>query len=95
MNSGYEWVFKDPDTFTVEKLHGANVKLKTENGRLIALQNRKNLIDPLPLMGGPSAIVEGVVFYNLKRREQHQTWMAKLRRDMFHWYYDSDIKILS
>jgi len=30
---------------------------------------------------------EGVVFYNLDRKAQGKTWMAKLRRDMFSWYY--------
>ena len=36
---------------------------------------------------------EGVVFYNLKRKAENQTYMAKLRRDMFAWYYDKDIEI--
>jgi len=31
---------------------------------------------------------EGVVFYNLKRKAENQwPYMAKLRRDMFDWYY--------
>ena len=30
---------------------------------------------------------EGVVFYNLKRKAASQSWMAKLRRDMFDWFY--------
>lgn len=30
---------------------------------------------------------EGVVFYNLKRKEAGQVWMAKLRRNMFPWFY--------
>lgn len=41
VNPGYEWVFEDPETIAVEKLNGTNIKLKTENGRLVALQNRK------------------------------------------------------
>jgi hypothetical protein len=181
---GYEWVFEDPDTFAVEKLNGTNIKLKTEKGRLVALQNRKNVLDPLQIIGGKNFIIEGifrsigkgyvkpdgeqagecigpklqgnpykldfhewypfekamgdlryrsfhehqrtfdnwsswfkdwlhsryyqkiaskkgiddkvfaegVVFYNLKRREQNQTWMAKLRRNMFDWFY-TDIEI--
>jgi len=36
---------------------------------------------------------EGVVFYNLKRKEAGQVWMAKLRRDMFDWYY-SEVEII-
>jgi len=176
---GYEWVFEDPDTFAVEKLNGTNIKLKTEKGRLVALQNRKNVIDPLQIISGKTFIIEGifrsigkgyvqadgeqagecigpkvqanpykldfhewypfekaindlryksfhehernfdnwnswfkdwlhsryyqkiaskkgltdkvfaegVVFYNLKRKATSQTYMAKLRRDMFDWFY--------
>ena len=179
VNPGYEWVFNDPGTFAVEKLDGTNIKLKTEKGRLVALQNRKNVIDPLQIIRGKAFIVEGVllsvqkgyvkedgeqageligpklqgnpykldlhewypfdkamehlryrsfhehernfanwnswfkdwlhsryftkiaskkglqekafaegvVFYNLKRKEAGQAWMAKLRRDMFDWFY--------
>ncbi len=185
INPGYEWVFEDPNTFAVEKLNGSNVKIKTEQGRLIVLQNRKNFIDPLQIIHGKMFLLEsvinaasmryvktdgeqageslgpklqgnpymldnhlwypfekaieslryksfdehernfdnwsswfkdylfslffrhiakkkkieekrfaeGVVFYNLKRKDQNKTWMAKLRRDMFFWYYDG-IKIL-
>ena len=173
---GYEWVFEDEDTFALEKLNGTNIKIKTEDGRLIAVQNRKNIIDPLRIMGGRGFIMEGlfraidkkyiekdgeqcgeligpkvqanpyqldfhlwypfnkaivslkyksfydhkrtfdnwsswfndylfsrfyakkaakddkifaegVVFYNLKRKSEGKIWMAKLRRDMFNWYY--------
>lgn len=179
---GYEWVFEDADTFAVEKLDGTNVKMQTENGRLVALQNRKNVIDPLLLLAGKAFIVEGVfmaiqkgyvednciqtgevigpklqgnpyqldnhiwypfekaikhlryksfhkheptfdnlsswfkdylkslfmskkvgqadaafaegvIFYNLKRRDAGQTYMAKLRRDMFRWYYEDKLRI--
>lgn len=182
VNPGYEWVFEDPDTFAVEKLDGTNVKLETENGRLIALQNRKNVIDPLQILSGKTFIVEGmfmaiqkgyvednqvqageiigpklqgnpyelnnhiwypfekaikhlryksfhkheptfenlsswfeghlkslfhakqvgfddanfaegVIFYNLKRKEQNKPYMAKLRRDMFRWYYEDKLEI--
>jgi len=185
VNPDYEWVFTDHDTFAVEKLNGTNIKIKTEYGRLIALQNRKNVIDPLQIISGKTFIVEGifrsigkgyvkadgeqageligpkvqgnpykldfhewypfekaiadlrynsfhehertfdnwsswfkdwlhsryfqkiaskknidekvfaegVVFYNLKRKEESKTWMAKLRRDMFDWFY-SDIEII-
>ncbi len=185
INPGYEWVFEDPDTFAVEKLDGTNVKLKCEGGRLVALQNRKNVIDPLQIGHGKTFIVEGVlrslqkdwiypdgeqcgevlgpklqgnpykltdhvwypfdlavkqlryksfekyertfdnwsawfkdylfslfycsshkvvhkdcdvmaegvIFYNLKRREQRKPYMAKLRRDMFRWYYEDKVRI--
>jgi len=60
INPDYKWVFEDEDTFVVEKLDGSNVKLMTENGRLTALQNRKNIIDPLQIVKGNSSILEGV-----------------------------------
>lgn len=37
---------------------------------------------------------EGVVFYNNKRRLEGKTYMAKLRRDMFSWFYTDRIRIL-
>lgn len=186
VNPGYEWVFEDPTTFAVEKLDGTNVKILTDKGRLIAVQNRKNMIDPLQVMKGKTFIIEGifqsigkdyvkesgeqvgevigpklqgnpyklgvhewfpferaievlryksfhehertfdnwsswfkdwlqsryftkrasklglteqvmaegVVFYNLKRKEEGKTYMAKLRRDMFDWFYSDRIQIL-
>lgn len=182
INPGYEWVFEDKDTIAVEKLDGTNVKLQTENGRLTALQNRKNIIDPLQILKGKAFIIEGVfmaiqkgyvednliqagevigpklqgnpyqldhhiwypfekaikhlkyksfhqhepsfenlskwfkdhlkslhhskrvgyenadfaegvIFYNLKRKAENKTYMAKLRRDMFDWYYSDKIEI--
>ena len=182
VNPGYEWVFEDPDTFAVEKLNGTNVKLLTRGGRLLTLQNRKNVIDPLQIVKGKTFIIEGVlhaaakdwikadgeqagevigpklqanpykldrhewypfdmaitnlryksfnehertfdnlsswfkdwlfsryylkrasklgiddkvmaegvVFYNLKRRELGLSWRAKLRRDMFAWFYQAE-----
>ena len=181
ISPGYDWVFNDPDTFCCEKLDGTNIKLKTEKGRLIALQNRMNVIDPLQIVKGKSFILEGVfqaigkgyveqdgeqageligtklqgnpyklnnthlwypfeksikllryrsfhehdrnfdnwslwfkdylisrfaskrgeknvmaegvVFYNLKRKVEHKTYMAKLRRDMFEWYYSDKVEI--
>lgn len=182
VNPGYEWVFDDPDTIAVEKLDGTNVKIKTENGRLISLQNRKNIIDPLQILKGNTHLIEGiflsiqkgyvednkeqagevigpklqgnpyqlekhewypfdkaikdlryksfhnhertfdnlsewfknhlkslhhskrvgyenaifaegVIFYNLKRRDENKSYMAKLRRDMFDWYYSDKIEI--
>lgn len=183
ISPGYEWVLDDPDTIAVEKLDGTNVKLKTEHGRLTALQNRKNILDPLQIMKGKTFIIEGVftaiqkgyvvdnleqageligpklqgnpylldnhiwypfekaikhlkyksfhqhersfdnfgvwfkdhlksllhskvvgydnaifaegvIFYNLKRKQQRQTYMAKLRRDMFDWFYSDKLEII-
>lgn len=185
VNPGFEWVFDDVDTFAVEKLNGTNVKIYTEKGRLLYVQNRKNVIDPLQVMKGKTFIIEGiftsigkgyvkedgeqagevigpklqgnpykldlhewfpferaievlryksfhehernfanwsswfkegllsryftkrasklglsdkvmaegVVFYNLKRKANSQSWMAKLRRDMFDWHYSPQIEI--
>ncbi len=36
---------------------------------------------------------EGIVIYNLRRKEEGKTYMAKLRRDMFSFYYEDKIKI--
>lgn len=35
---------------------------------------------------------EGVIFYNLKRKSEGKLYMAKLRRDMFKWYYPEEIQ---
>ncbi|MBN1674368.1 MAG: hypothetical protein JXR37_25195 [Kiritimatiellae bacterium] len=185
VNPGYEWVFEDPDTLAVEKLNGTNVKILTQGGRLVAVQNRLNVIDPLQVIKGKTFIIEGifmsigkglvkpdgeqageligpkvqgnpykldlhewypfdtavdrlryrsfhehertfenwsawfkdwlfsryytkrasklglddkvfaegVVFYNLKRKAQEQKWRAKLRRDMFAWFYSEKVTI--
>jgi hypothetical protein len=186
INPGYEWVFEHPDTIAVEKLNGTNVKINTEKGRLVAVQNRLNIIDPLQIFKGKTFIIEsifqaiqkqyvkeegeqvgeaigpklqgnpyklnvhlwypfeqaiknlsyrsfhehprdfenwsswfksylfsrfytklasktgakdqvfaeGVVFYNLTRKAEGQSWMAKLRRDMFEWYYSDKVEII-
>jgi len=187
INEGYEWVFEDKDTFATEKLDGTNVKLNISEGRLIGLQNRKNIIDLLQIIAGKTFIIEGVhravqkgyvnkdgvqagevigpklqgnpykidnhiwypftkaikdltyrsfhehdrdfenwdswfhkwlfsrfyqktqkkgsenkvfaegvVFYNLRRREEGRVYMAKLRRDMFPWFYeDEGVRIIN
>jgi hypothetical protein len=60
VNPGFEWVFEDEDTICTEKLNGSNCKLLTENGRLVAFQNRKNVIDPLQILKGKTFLIEGV-----------------------------------
>ncbi len=174
INPGYEWVFESENVIAIEKLDGTNIKLETKAGRLIALQNRKNVIDPLQIIKGKTFIpegifqsvgkgyveqngiqageligpkvqgnpyeldihmwypfmkaikhlrynsfhdhdrtfdnwsswfnnylfsrfttkrgkkhimAEGIVIYDLKRKAEHKTYMAKLRRNMFDWYY--------
>jgi len=186
INPGFEWVFEDPNTIAVEKLDGTNIKILVENGRLVAVQNRKNIIDPLQILKGKTFIMEGVfnsikkgflednqeqageligpklqgnpykldqhewypfdkaidnlryksfhdhdrtfenwsswfkdhlfslyyrkratklgltdmvmaegvIFYNLKRRDQNLPWKAKLRRNMFEWYYSDKITVM-
>lgn len=188
INPGYEWVFEDPKTIAVEKLNGCNVKiLVDEQGTLLQVQNRKNLIDVNLNMfnlkgkyefleglliasdkgniktgeqcgellgprvqGNPYGLIrhewypfltksieslkyksfhkyertyenwsswfkdylfslyyrkrrpkdkeedifaEGIVFYNFKRKEQGLTYRAKLRRDMFDWFYRDYIRL--
>jgi hypothetical protein len=185
INPGYEWVFDDPNTIAVEKLDGTNIKIFMEKGRLMAVQNRLNVIDPLQLVKGKSFIMEGlynsaakemvmadgeyageligpklqgnpyklthhewypfekalndltyrsfheheknfenlsiwfkdhlhsrlftkrasklgldekvfsegVIFFNRQRQAAGQTYMAKLRRNMFLWYYEGSVKV--
>jgi len=180
INPGYEWVFESKNVIASEKLDGTNIKLETEKGRLINLQNRKNIIDPLQIIKGKSFILqgvfesigkgyvkqngvqageligkkvqgnpykldghlwypfekaikhlsyrsfhehdrtfdnwsswfenwlvsrfaskrghkdifaEGIVFHDLKRKADGKVHMAKLRRDMFKWYYEEIIEI--
>lgn len=38
-------------------------------------------------------MAEGVIFYNLKRKSEGKSWMAKLRRNMFDWYYADELRI--
>jgi hypothetical protein len=185
INHGYEWVFEDKYTIACEKLDGTNIKMLIEKGKLIIIQNRQNLIDPLSiktikgryhilegvfqslcknyisgngefageligpkLQGNPyklskhiwipferlrtnsfryrsfhehdrtfdnwnlwfkdylfslynqrinnnkDVMAEGVIFYNEDRDKQGLVCMAKLRRDMFDWYYSHKIRIL-
>lgn len=60
INPGFEWVMEHPDTFCCEKLDGTNVGILMEKGRLVRLQNRDNIIDPLQVMKGKTFIIEGV-----------------------------------
>ena len=43
--------------------------------------------------GRDDIFAEGVVFYNLKRKAENKTYMAKLRRNMFDWYYNRLVRI--
>ena len=42
---------------------------------------------------GDAVMAEGLVFYNLKRKESKEIYQAKLRRNMFDWFYSDKIKI--
>ena len=175
VNSGFEWVFNDPNTFAVEKLDGTNVKLKTQSGRLISMydplqiiKGKTFLVEAIhrsvqkgyiksdgiqagevigpKLQGNPyqldnhewypfdrsikylrynsfhehdrtfdnwsnwfenwlfsryytkrrpkdstdNVFAEGLIFYNLKRKKEGLSYMAKLRRNMFEWYYTKE-----
>ncbi len=186
VNPGFEWVFEDKHTVAVEKLNGTNIKIRTEKGRLVEVQNRLNVIDPQNIFSGKTFIMEGiyrslgkdrvlpdaeqageligpklqgnpyklemhewypfesaandlkyksfhehdrcfanwsfwfkeglfsrlytkrasklgltdkvmaegVIFFNPERKAQGKSYMAKLRRDMFDWYYAPDIQVL-
>ena len=43
---------------------------------------------------GEKVMAEGVIFYNEKRKSEDKRYMAKLRRDMFEWFYSDKIRIL-
>ncbi|MFW6121963.1 MAG: RNA ligase family protein, partial [Petrotogales bacterium] len=60
INPGYEWVFTESGVRAVEKLDGMNVRIQTRKGRLIKIQNRKNVIDPLQVVRGRNYIIEAV-----------------------------------
>lgn len=60
VNPGFEWVFEDPETIAVEKLDGTNVKILVQDGRLVAVQNRLNIIDPLQILHGKTFLMEGI-----------------------------------
>jgi hypothetical protein len=45
----------------VEKLNGTNVKILVEKGRLVEMQNRKNVLDPRQILDGRTFILEGVL----------------------------------
>ena len=66
----------------------------------IGVENRDSSPDlsPLPGFAGQGrmtekVMAEGVIFYNLRRKAEGKTWMAKLRRDMFDWCYSDKIEI--
>ncbi len=64
VSPGFEWVFDDPDTIAVEKLNGTNIKIMTEAGRLVGLQNRKNVIDPLQILTGKTLKIRKILIEN-------------------------------
>lgn len=179
INPGYEWVFEYDDVVAKEKLDGTNIQLLVVDGRLVHMQNRKNIVDPLQISKGKTHLIEGVfraiqkgyidsdgeyagevigpklqgnpykldnhifypfhktgkyksfhthdrtfdnwsswfkdylfslfaqrkyghkeimaegvVLYSMKRKAEGKPYMAKLRRDMFPWYYEPQINII-
>ncbi len=45
VTEGFEWVFEDSNVLAVEKLDGTNVSIAIEDGRLVGLRNRTNVIE--------------------------------------------------
>ena len=60
INEGFDWVLNDPNTFAVEKVDGSNLAIRMEGGRLMEVQNRMNVIDPLQIMKGNIYHIEGI-----------------------------------
>lgn len=58
---GYSWVVDHKDTTAVEKIHGSNLGIVTNNNRLVHIQNRKNVVDMYQINGGRSFMVEGIL----------------------------------
>jgi len=58
----YDLTVEDNSNYFAHEIlvHNSNVKLKTEKGRLVELQNRKNVLDPLQICKGNTAIIEGI-----------------------------------
>lgn len=89
---GYEWVIEHKDTFACEKLHGSNFGVVTEAGRIVHLQNRMNVVDPLQVMGR-SFYVESVLMavtknYVLKDGVQYgESLGPKLNGNMYNLPY--------
>lgn len=46
INPWYEWVFEDENVKCVEKMDGTNISIKIQDKKVIAIQNRLNIIDP-------------------------------------------------
>lgn len=51
-----------------------------------------NKLQP-PAADKKKIFAEGVIFYNMQRKAQGLVYMAKLRRNMFDWYYSDKIRI--
>ena len=84
INTGYEWVFEDPETIAVEKLNGTNIKIRTEQGRLVAFQNRKNLIGISTTGASGSRII---CFPGLSPRKRR--WALKRQRSLPKAWYST------
>jgi hypothetical protein len=54
---------------------------------------KEYLISRFAAKMGNKIMAEGLVFYNLKRKEQNKVYRAKLRRDMYDWFYSDRIEI--
>lgn len=59
-----------------------------QNGLNSLFYNKRRKPEQLPIFA------EGIVFYNFKRKDKGLPYMAKLRRDMFEWFYSDDIEVI-
>lgn len=55
-NDGYDWVF-DKNSFAVEKLHGTNICVEVEDGKIKRVQNRMNKIDITSIINEKSGLL--------------------------------------
>ena len=50
IEEGYEWVFEDEGVKAVDKLHGTNICVTIEDGKVYAVDNRKTRVLESPFI---------------------------------------------
>ena len=58
---GYEWVFEDEDVIPTEKLHGTNVSIVIEDGKITRIFNRNNEVPFFSANVGNRIIIDAVL----------------------------------
>lgn len=61
IEEGYDWVFDDPRTMAIEKLHGTNVSVLIEQGQVAGVWNRTNRIPLMPKNTNSQRIIKGIL----------------------------------